>query len=114
MPRDPVDTNGGDGDYVAPTPREACCILEQKLSECTDASGFKPAIRTAITMYGGFFIMCKSGRDGNRITHLSLDGAGSIMVAMAVGLLEPDPGLRQRAKSKKDVVNMYLQVPRES
>ena len=107
--RDPADTNGGDEDYVAPSYKECCRILEQKLDETLDVSGFHSAVRTAITMYSGFYVMCH--RDGKGDSE-ALRGAGSVMEALAVGLLHHDPELRQRAKSKIELVARYLQVPR--
>lgn len=108
MARDPADTNAGDEDYVAPSYKECCGILEQKLEESTDASGWKSAIRTAITLYTGFYAICQSeGKEDSK----ALGGAGSVMEALAVGLLHHDRGLRQRAKSKAELVKKLFQLP---
>lgn len=95
-------------DKGMPTPRESCCILEQKLGEVPNARGWASAIRAAITVYAGSVII--AGRT-NQTDSRIIQSMGKVMSALAVGLLETDPGLEERSKGMETLVDGYLRVP---
>ena len=79
-----------DAEYYTPTPKEACLIIKQKLKEHPKLEhGWNSAIWTALTQYEGAAMI------SNNVD--AMQGAGAIMVAIAVALMEPDPSLMGRA-----------------